>query len=357
MSRNLTIEEVARQAGVSRATVSRVVNGDARVSPATRERVQRVIAEHGYSPNAAARALARRRTQAIGLATDAPMTELFGHPYFTLLIQGIAEACERRGYGLVLTPMVSHTPEGLRNIRRGHLDGVVVSTVAVGDAFLARLDDVGLPYALVGRHPARPEIPAVTADNVAGGRMAAEHLLHLGYRRIAAISGTPGLGSTLDRLEGYTQALSAAGITPQEEWVVPGDYTERGGYRAMQRLLALRPRCEAVFCGNDLTAIGAMRALSEAGLRVPDDVAIVGYDDVPVARLVDPPLTTVRQPITEIGRLAAERLIDRLEGVEPPEEAHAGPAFDVELIIRGSCGAGLPPDARRVTREPAPGQR
>ncbi|NLD74700.1 MAG: LacI family transcriptional regulator [Chloroflexi bacterium] len=336
-----TLETIARIAGVSRATVSRVVNNDPRVGAETRERVRQVIREQGYHPNAAARALVRGQSRSIGLAAHEALGTLFSHAYFPPLVQGIADACEQRGYSLVLSPLASQTPEGLMGVwQSGQLDGVVVATAAVGDAFLARLQEAHLPFVLVGPHHARPAIPWVSPDNVAGGRMAAEYLLSLGHRRVAAISGARGLGTAMERLEGFCMAMAAAGAPVSDESIVEGDHTEAGGYAAMERLLSHAPGYEAVFCGNDLTAIGAMRAAKKAGLTVPDDLSVVGFDDVPLARMVDPPLTTIRQPITALGAAAATLLIDVLErpGELPPNAAP--PLLPVEIVVRESCRAG-----------------
>ena len=339
-----TLETIARLAGVSRATVSRVVNDDPRVDPRTRERVRQVIQEQGYHPNAAARALVRGQSRSIGLAAHEELGTLLSHAYFPLLVQGIADACERRGYSLVLAPLASQTPEALQAARQsGRLDGVVVATAAVGDEFLGRLQEVRLPFVLVGPHPRRPDIATVGPDNVAGGRMAAEYLLSLGHRRFGVISGAYSLGTAMDRLEGFRQALAAAGMLLPPECTIEGDHTEAGGYAGMERLLAAGAPCEAVFCGNDLTAIGAMRAAAKAGLSVPGDVSIVGFDDVPLARMVDPPLTTIRQPIAELGAAAAALLIDAFE--DPNGTFPGRPAqVPVELVVRESCG---PPRPRR----------
>jgi len=341
-----TLEEIAALAGVSRATVSRVINGRPRVSQATRDKVLRIIREQGYHPNHAARALASRRSQTIGLASAEAPDMVFSHAYLPLLVQGIASACDQRGYKLLLTPLASQTPERMtRALRSGQVDGLVVATAAVGDAFLGQLLDEGFPFILVGKHPPRPEIVTVSPDNLQGARMAADHLVRLGYRSIATITGRRTLGASIERREGFLDAIREKGRDVAPQHVVESDFTEEGGYRAMRRLLGTSPRPDAVFCGSDLMAIGAMRAVQDAGLRVPEDVAFVGFDDVPIASLVHPPLTTVRQPIVRLGGIAAGMLIDMLES-EPMENGQPyrpeSCVLPVELVIRGSCGRSRP---------------
>lgn len=335
-----TLEEIAALAGVSRATVSRVVNGYPRVRPATRDRVLRVIREQGYHPNAAGRALASRRSQTLGLATAEALDTVFSHAYFPQLIQGIAAACDERGYNLMLSPLAAQTPERLtRTLRSGHVDGLVVATAAVGDAVLGRLVEEAFPFVLVGKHPPRPEIVSVSPDNAQGARLALEHLVRCGYRRVATITGRSTLGVAVERRDVFLRAAAEAGIACRDDHIVESDFTEEGGYRAMQRLLAARPRPEGVFCGNDLMAVGALRAARGAPLRVPDDVGIIGFDDVPIATLVDPPLTTVHQPIVCLGATAASLLIDMLEGNAQPDAPGTPPArvLPVSLVIRESC--------------------
>ena len=339
----MTLEEIAVLAGVSRATVSRVVNNQPSVNAQTRARVQRVIDEHGYRPNMAARALASHHSHTIGLVIPTALSGWLNSSYFTLLFQGAATACEQRSYNMMLSPLAAQTPEAYdRIISGGYVDGLVVTTTAVGIAFLDSLLDEKLPFVLIGRHPARDDLNTVHVENVEGARTAAAHLASLGYKRIAMIVGSEANTTSVDRKAGFLAGLHAAGLACPPEYLVPGDFTEDGGQRAMEILLALPEPPQAVFCSNDLAAIGALRAARAHGLAVPDDIALVGFDDLPVSAVIDPPLTTMRHPIERIGFLATSLLIDHLEAISSNAAAILPPQqilLPADLVVRSSCGA------------------
>jgi len=337
-----TLEEVAKLAGVSRSTVSRVVNQHPNVRPEVRERVWEVIRQTGYQPHAAARSLATRRTRVIGLIIPQAVTTLFTDPYFPILIRGIADACNAHNYHLMLSLFSRRRVQESRarqdllyqQVLRGrYLDGVVVSSAPLDDPIFPRLLEDGVPFIIVGRYP-HERANYVDVDNVAGARMAVEHLLRLGHERVATITGPLNMFAAQDRLEGYRQALAARGIPVDEDLIAEGDFTEGGGRAAMQRLLPRRPT--AVFAASDMMAVGAIKVLREAGLRVPEDVAVVGFDDIPLASMVEPPLTTVRQPIEQTGGMAVELLVSLLEN--PGEETVHRVVLPTELVIRASCG-------------------
>lgn len=340
----MTLEEIARLAGCSRSTVSRVINHDPHVRTETRERVWRIIKEHDFQPNLAARALAGRRSRVIGLVIPQSLSTIFTDPYFSMLIQGCAKACDERGYYLMLSLVLRQADDTYRwLIHARHMDGLLLAPPLINDPFVPHLLDKDLPLVMIGRIPGRTDISTVNIDNIKGASLATQHLLELGYSQIATITGAMNLVGAHDRLEGYLCALRQAGIEPPPEYIQEGDWSEASGWRTMQRLLQVTPRPDAVFAANDSMAIGAMKAIQAAGLKVPDDIAVVGFDDMPAAATIDPPLTTVHHPIERIGFLAAVTLIEKLEA-SSTQTADVGArhvVLPVRLIVRMSCGQAL----------------
>ncbi len=331
----LTLEDVARQAGVSRATVSRVINGEKNVNEQTRQKVMEVIQQINFQPNVAARSLAAGRTNVIGLVIPAGVAAIFADPYFPLLIQGVTTACNARDYSVML--WLADPEYERRMIRQvlhsGLLDGVLVSSMLTDDPIVRALHESKKPFILIGRHPTL-DVNYIDADNVQGAREATLHLLRLGYKRVATITGPQNMIAGLDRLEGYRLALKERGIAYDPQLVAEGDFSESGGYMAMHALLPYKP--DAVFAATDMMAEGAMRAIRKAGLRIPQDIAIVGFDDMPNASRLSPPLTTIRQPTQRMGALAVNTLIDIIQN---PAESKRHIVVPVELVIRESCGA------------------
>jgi DNA-binding LacI/PurR family transcriptional regulator len=310
--RGRTLEEVARAAGVSRATVSRVVNGNTHVSADVRRAVERAIDRLGYVPNLAARSLVTRRSQSVALVIAEPAGRLFEDPFFPRLLRGIGAALSAQELQLVLLMPQSPLEESRaeRYLAAGHVDGALLVSLHGNDPLPSSLAGRGMPVVLGGRPPSGAAVSYVDIDNVEGGRIAVEHLVRQGRHTIATISGPPDMAPGVDRLSGYRQALLAAGQDPDPRLEVPGDFTQQGGVEAMRRILDAQPEVDAVFAASDLMAAGAIQVLRAAGRRIPDDVAIVGFDDSPIAATSEPPLTSVRQPIEEMGREMVRLLLD-----------------------------------------------
>ena len=341
----MNLEDVARKVGVSRSTVSRVVNDDRRVSKETRRRVREVIRESGYQPHASARSLASRRTRIIGLLIPRAVGAIFGDPYFPRMIEGAVGACNDADYNLMMLMDTAGEPEDekraySRIIRGRHLDGVVISSSVVDDPVVAWLQEDRFPFVLVGRHPGRRETSYVDVDNQGAAHRAVTHLLEHGHGRIAVIGGPTNMIPAIDRYGGYVSAMLAAGLVPDPGLTRHTDFTSAGGCQAMKSLLPQRP--QAVFAASDFLAFGAMRALREAGLRVPEDVAVMGFDGLEEGATSQPPLSTVHQDFREMGREAVHTLLQR---IEEPGGQHIRRFLATRLVIRRSCGCSERPDS------------
>jgi LacI family transcriptional regulator len=334
---DLTLDHIAQMAGVSRSTVSRVVNDHPNVSEKVRKRVLEVIRANNFHPNAAARTLASQRSWMLGLVLPRTVGSFFTDPYFPLLTQGIASACNQNNYTLSLFLVGSREDEEKiypRISRKGLLDGILLQSGQKNDRLIERFKGSSMPVVILGRpfHPAG--ISYVEVDNINATENAVSHLINLGYRRIGTITGPANRTVGMDRKEGYLKALRTHGLAVDQSLIVEGSFTEVSGYEAMQKLLVSRP--DAVFAASDIMAIGAMRAVRQAGLHIPEDIAFVGFDDLPSATLADNKLTTVRQPVHQFGVKAVEVLIDLIEnGIKPARHT----TFGTELIVRESCGA------------------
>ncbi|MFF7307773.1 substrate-binding domain-containing protein [Streptomyces sp. NPDC008137] len=314
-----TLEEVAARAGVGRGTVSRVINGSPRVSDATRAAVEAAVAELGYVPNTAARALAANRTDAIALVVPEPETRFFAEPYFSDMLKGVGAALSDTEMQLLLIFAGSDRERArLAQYLAAHrVDGVLLVSVHADDPLPDLLSQLEIPAVISGPRSSAESLPSVDSDNYGGGRQAVEHLLSGGRRRIAHITGRLDVYGAQRRIDGYRDALSDAGHEADEGLIEAGDFTEEGGHRAMAALLERRPTLDAVFAASDVTAAGARQALREAGRRIPDDVALVGYDDSAIARHMDPPLTSVRQPIEEMGHRMIDLLLTEIADRRP----------------------------------------
>ncbi|XVQ08862.1 LacI family DNA-binding transcriptional regulator [Spirillospora sp. CA-255316] len=328
-----TLEEVAARAGVGRGTVSRVVNGSPRVSAEAREAVLAAIDELGYVPNRAARTLVTRRTDTVALVVAESEQRIFDEPFFAGIIRGISPELNDTGLQLLLA--LARSPEEyarLENYLTGqHVDGVLLTSLHGDDPLPAKLEAGGVPTVLGGRPPGLTPVSYVDVDNRDGARQAVEHLLRRGRRRIATIAGPQDMGVGVDRLAGYREALAGAGLP---ELVVYGDFSEASGVAAAAELLELDPELDAVFAADDPMALGAMRVLKKRGRRIPEDVAVIGFEDSASAPIADPPLTTVHQSVEEMGRRMARLLISRIQG-----EALADPVVILQphLVVRESA--------------------
>ncbi|MEU9089982.1 LacI family DNA-binding transcriptional regulator [Streptomyces sp. NPDC048428] len=330
-----TLEEVAARAGVGRGTASRVINGSPRVSAHTREAVEAAVAELGYVPNRAARALAGNRTDAIALVVPESESRFFTEPYFSDIVRGVGAALADTEMQLLLT-LVGSDRERRRlaqYLTAHRVDGVLLVSVHADDPLPDLLEQLGMPAVMNGRRSATEPLPSVDSDNFEGARCAVEHLVSRGRRSIATITGRLDVYAAQRRLDGYRRALADAGLEPDERLIAPADFSEEGGVRAMRELLARRPDVDAVFAASDLMAAGARQVLREAGRRIPDDVALVGFDDSSVARHMDPALTSVRQPIEEMGREMTRVLLAEIAGenTERPQIV-----LPTELVVRDS---------------------
>jgi DNA-binding LacI/PurR family transcriptional regulator len=331
-----TLEQVGELAGVSRATVSRVINGSPKVSAEARAAVEQAIAALGYAPNRAARSLVTRRTDAVALVVCEPGERVFAEPFFAAVARGVSIATAEADKNLVLV-IANDDRERVRARRYltpHHVDGVVLMSLHGDDPLPGQLEEAGVPTVLVGRPLGAPVVPYVDADNRGGARLAVEHLLGLGRKEIATITGPSSMCAGVDRYDGYVDALRAAGVEPDPELVEVGDFGEESGYRGMWRLLGRRPSLDAVFVASDLMASGALRSLRDAGRSVPGDVAIVGFDDFPLASHTVPSLTTIRQPLDEMTRATTEILLRRTAG-DPATDEHV--VCSTSLVRRRSA--------------------
>jgi LacI family transcriptional regulator len=330
----LTLTDVAQMSGVSRSTVSRVINGDPKVNDQTRQRVQEIIERINFQPNLAARGLAVGRTRVLGLVIPNAVGIIFSDPFFPLLIQGVSTACNARNYSVML--WLAEPEYERRTISQilysGLADGFIIASMLTEDPLIARLLESKRPFTTVGRHPTNDKVNYIDVDNRNGAAQAVSYILRSGRRRVATITGPLNMIAGLDRYLGYQEALRDRGIPFNPDLVAEGDFSDQGGYLAMRCLLPQRP--DAVFVASDAMALAAMRAIKEAGLHIPEDIAVVGFDDIPAAALSNPPLTTVRQPIQRTGGLAAETLIDLIE--HPDSQPHRV-VLPTELVIRSSC--------------------
>ena len=309
----VTIREVADEAGVSIATVSRVLNNRADVSIETRELVQRVIRERGYKPNRNAQNLSAGRTGFVGV-----LVPLVYPAYFSTIVAGAAEALYQQDMRLVLSPtqhLYDREVSLLERLTHGATDGALIVLPEESGPELEHLLDEGYRFVVVDPRTRLTErVPSVSTAHAAGADQAMRHLLELGHRRIGAITGIPDWVASERRLQGYHAGLAGAGILPDPELIVAGDWEIGGGIAAAERLLSLPEPPTAIFAFNDNMAVGALRAARARGLRLPEELSVIGFDDVELATVVAPALTTIRQPLAELGRMAVDRLVRLLEG-------------------------------------------
>ncbi len=330
---------MARRSGVSVATVSRVFNAPEIVSMRTRQLVLATAAEVGYLPNESARTLATKKSHMVGLVWDTDHRRPgWRHPFFQDILVALKSALSAHGLHLLMlapdqSPGLDDRQRFLRAVQRHSVDGVVIIDNGSRDPAVLALVDAAVPCVALDLRFTGPTCTYITSDNAGGGRLAAAHLIERGHRHIATITGPPPTLPAAERLTGFRAALAEAGLPLADEDVVAGDFYLDSGYAAMKRLLARDPRPTAVFAAGDEMAVGAMQALHEAGLRVPGDVALVGFDDIEVAALIPPGLTTVTQDKTGFGTAAAEAVMAMLQGTAAPPSPTTLPT---RLVVRGS---------------------
>ena len=329
----ITIDEVAQRARVSISTVSRVLNELDRVHPATRERVLAAIKELNYQPSAYARGLAKQRSQTLGFVIPN-----ISDPFYFEVVRGVEDVTTPAGYGLLVASQPAATGDRryLRLFTERRVDGLVLVAIDVRRADVQHMLRRHIPVALIQQDIGN-DLPTFRVDNHGAACALTNHLLEHGRRRFAYIAGSDHTPDNAERLGGLRDTLAAAGLHLPPKRLAQGDYLRGSGYQAMHRLLNLAELPDAVFAANDQMASDALIAIRERGLRVPEDIAIVGFDDVPLASYVVPPLTTAHQPIYELGRQAALAVLGALDGA--PLAARV--VLPVPLVIRRSCGCSL----------------
>lgn len=331
-----TIKDVAARAGVSPSTVSRVLSDSPRISDETKRRVRQALEEMDYHPNAFARGLVTNVAGAIGVLIP-PGEEFFENPFFAEMMSGVSKIAREQGFDTVLSTSGDNESTVLERMIRGRrVDGILLLRSRKHDPSIQAVIERGFPAVLLGR-PAEPTaIAYVNNDNVQAAYLATQHLIQLGHRKIGFLGGDMGYVVTVDRIEGYRKALREHGLTPDTRLEVSNDLLERGGYLGMMRLLAASERPTAVLASDDVLAFGAMRAAGELGYRLPDDMAIVGFNDIRLAQLANPALTSVRIHMHDLGAAAAELLAEQIAHPGQHQETRIVPT---ELVVRNSCGA------------------
>ena len=333
---NISIKEVAKAAGISHSTVSRALTDSPLVAAETKQRIQRIAGEMGYIPSAIARGLVTKHTATVGLVVTT-----IADPFISEVVRGVEENALDSGYSVILCNCNAEPERELacvRTLREKRVDAVIVASSRVGRLYIPLLQELGIPVVLINNQHEGHYVYSVRTDDRRGGHLIGEHLCSLGHRRIAYISGPPNAHSSLERLEGCRLALQERGLDIPDEWVVPGNGRTEGGEAGANLLLRCSPRPTAIFCYNDVTAIGALRAVKSAGLCVPADLSLAGYDDIAFAAFVDPPLTTVAQAKYTLGQRAMDMTLSLLNGQGETDDV----VFTPHLVERASCAPASP---------------
>ncbi len=336
-----TMQDIARRAGVSVITVSRALNNKPDISKQTKERILAVARELNYVPNALARALVSGDSRTLGV-----MVADNANPFFAVQISGIEQVARAHGYGVVLCNTSEDCDleaQAIRMLCMKRVDGILITAVQSEPDHLRQLREANIPYLFLNRHLHEPDTDCVLNDNALGAYDAVKHLVDLGHRRIAYIITAQQVSSVGERLEGYRRALEEAGIPYDPQLILRTEVTLEGGYRQAKEVVkGISPRPTAIFAYDDLMAIGVLKALRELGLRVPQDMALVGYDDIPFAQFLEPSLTTVAQPAYEMGQKAAEILLLKTSRSAEEEWVPQRVIFRPELKVRGSTCSAIP---------------
>jgi LacI family transcriptional regulator len=333
----ITLKELGARARVHPSTISRVANHDPslRIAPVTRLRIEALLRETEYRPNGVARGLRLRQTFVLAVVIPD-----ITNPFFAALFRGVEDGASPRGYNVLLCN-TDGSPERQRShvhsLHARRVDGVILASSFLKDPTVRWLRHQRIPYVLVNRFSDEDHDPFVGSDDMVGARIATAHLAELGHRRIGHLAGKQTVSTGVMRRRGYLAALTAQGLTPDPRLVIESGYTEEGGAQAAERLFGLDDRPTAIFAVTDMTAVGAFGVARRMGLRIPEDVAIVGYNDIPLASRMVPALTTVHVPIHDFGSVAARLLLEQLETAQP---ARRRVIFNPELIVRGSTVAG-----------------
>jgi LacI family transcriptional regulator len=334
---NVTIKDVAQLSGVSSMTVSRVINGSERVSPETRQRVERAIAELGYVPSRLARGLIRQKTGTLALIVPD-----VANPFFTLIVRGAEDVARRAGYRMILADTradLTIERDVIEEMLAHRVDGIVIAPVSDrSKGHLQRLARYGVAFVLIDRTVSGIESDVVTGDNAGGARRLVEHLISLGHRRIGFITESDDVSTARDRRQAYEAALAAAGLPPDPSLIVRSTVDPPGGFEGMRRLLKLDEPPTAVFTVNNLVALGAIEAVRAHELEVPDDFALVCFDDIEYASRLYPFLTVMAQPAETLGTLGTQLLLERIEGRAPEQPRVV--VLPAQFVVRRSCGAG-----------------
>ncbi len=338
VNKRVTSQDVANLAGVSRTTVSLVLNEveGVNISPETRRKVREAADTLGYIPDATAQALATRRARAIGLVMTRSPHHIASDTFLPQILAGLLDIVKQHGLRLLIESVEAEHQDRvyLELARAKHIDGMILLTPRIDDTGLRKLEEVDVPSVLMGRLT-DSNLYSVDVDNHLAAKKAVHYLVELGHTQIACISNAPpSYSAAPDRVLGYKDALIAAGIPPDDDLIQYADFDPQSGYNCMQSLLNSNQKFSAVFVASDNVAMGAKSALREAGLRVPDDISIIGFDDIPWAQYSDPPLTTIRLPAQDLASEACLMLLDLMHGSEP-EDRHL--ILDTELVVRKSC--------------------
>ncbi len=335
-SKKITIADIAKKAQVSAMTVSRVLSGKGVVAKSTEARVRSVIKELDYYPNLLARSLSSNRSMNIGV-TIPIMEQVLMDNYITQVLSGITDVAQQANYHITLIPFDPYGKTRDEFVKWAHskiLDGLILIKTIMDDQRIHALAESGFPFILLNHKLRRANVNFVDSRNVTGARMAVDYLYHKGHRQIACVAGNLEESNARDRLRGFKEAMRKNKLELKDEWIIPGWFDQQAAYIESQQLFETETRPSAVFCADDYMAIGVMRRIHEMGLRVPQDVAVIGFDDIELAAYINPALTTIRQPLPEMGRKSAAILLDLIEG------KRKGPVqkfLEVELVERETC--------------------
>ncbi len=327
----ITIKDVAKAAGVHSSTVSRVISGKSYISQKTTQRVISVIEKLDYTPNALARSLKTKKIQTLAM-----LIPDIANPFFAGLARGVEDTANEYGYNVILCntdDCLEKEANYLRLLVEKCVDGVILATAKIRDKSIIELERINCPYILLSRNIQGGQENSISVDDITGGYLATEYLISLGHCKIAHISGPYNTTAALDRIKGYKKALQDYGIPLQRNYLGEGDFRIKGGYQVMKQFLQLAVSPTAIFTANDLLAVGAIEAIREVGCDVPHDFSIVGFDDIKLASYLSPPLTTIRQPMVEMGSLAIIKLLERIEH----KVSHPNILIKPVLIERKSC--------------------